>query len=671
MNFFDHQDKARRQSRWIVLCFIAVTLLIVIAVDVVVVAIAAAHIPSEVMMQNGLFSANLWQQNVGLLAGSSLATTGVIGLASLGKITSLRSGGGKVARSLGGAIVTPDTSDPLRRRLYNVVEEIAIASGTPVPEVYVLENEPGINAFAAGYSNADAAVAVTQGTLEKLNRAELQGVVAHEFSHIFNGDMRINIRMMGVIFGITVIAIIGRKFLNSSRYRVSSSRDNNGGAIVAIGLAFMVIGYIGLFFSRWMKSALSRQREYLADASAVQFTRDPDGIAGALKKIAAYSHSSYLKQDAEEVSHMLFGSGYRSLMFATHPPIEKRILRIEKGFDVEDISALATKLKKQEQREHIEAEKAEKENAKKNSDKLAGGVLDVRSIIENIGTPDLERILAAALLTSEIPSTLNTAAHSLEWVPEVLFYCLLDPIEEVREKQLLIIAQQMGDISESKVSHLLTANKEIKPEQRLPLIEICFPTLKRRPLEDIDRILKTIFNLVLVDNKVDSFEYCLSRLVSQYLHEATSPADTILHGDKKLNDVISEASTVVSIIASYGQTEKGAQGIQNAQKAYRAGMTAININHTNLSFSGDWQDKLDKALLTLDKLAPQEKYRLVQALSATVISDEKVVTAEHELLRIMCALIHVPLPMIRTVARPKKTTKTATKKTSKKVQTES
>ncbi|MCL4154771.1 UNVERIFIED_CONTAM: hypothetical protein GTU68_058060, partial [Idotea baltica] len=191
-----------------------------------------------------------------------------------------------------------------------------------------MENEPGINAFAAGYTPADAAIAVTQGTLEKLSRSELQGVVAHEFSHIFNGDMRINIRMMGIIFGIMVLAILGRKFISSQRVRVRSSRDN-GSAAVAIGFALVLIGYVGLFFARWMKSALSRQREYLADASAVQFTREPDGIAGALKKIAAYNHSSYLKTDAEEVSHMLFSSGYRSLMFATHPPLVNRISRIE------------------------------------------------------------------------------------------------------------------------------------------------------------------------------------------------------------------------------------------------------------------------------------------------------------------------------------------------------
>ena len=270
MNFFEHQEKARRQSRWIIFAFIGVALLIVLAVDAIVLAFFSLQGTLSTgisqITQPGLvslFDPQAWVANSDVLLGSSAATGAVIGLASLGKIASLRGGGGKVARDMGATSVTPDTRDPLRRRLYNVVEEIALASGTPVPEIYVMENEPGINAFAAGYTPADAAIAVTQGTLEKLTRAELQGVIAHEFSHIFNGDMRINIRMMGVIFGIMVLAIFGRKLLNSSRHRISSSRNNSGNGAVMIGLALVLVGYIGLFFARWIKSALSRQREYL------------------------------------------------------------------------------------------------------------------------------------------------------------------------------------------------------------------------------------------------------------------------------------------------------------------------------------------------------------------------------------------------------------------------
>lgn len=652
MNFFEYQETARRHSVWIIGAFIAVALLIVLAVDIIVIFVLSAGQSSSLgAVSNGtivglsdVFRPQFWSANTSTLVTSSVVTGSVIGLSSIGKIASLRGGGGTVARNLGGVLVTPDVSDPLRRRFYNVVEEIALASGVPIPDVFVLENEAGINAFAAGYSPADAAVAVTQGTLEKLNRAELQGVVAHEFSHIFNGDMRINIRLMGVIFGITVLAILGRKLLNSQRRGISRSNRENGSAIALAGVALMLVGYIGLFFARWMKSALSRQREYLADASAVQFTRDPSGIAGALKKIAAHQHSSYLVGESEEVSHMLFGSGAKSLMFATHPPLVERIGRIEKNFDSGEIEKLARKLKAQELREHVQAEQAAQELANKTSGERAGIAFDQLGLFDSIGNPQFGRILAAAMLAADLPEGLNDAAHSLEWAPEVLFLCLLDNDESLREKQLYIINQEMGDISEHKVAHLVAANKPILAEHRLPLLEICFPALKRRPVEDIKKILNTIQLLVLVDNQIDSFEYLLSRLVQQYLRESKDPSRTRLHGNKKLEDVIPELSTVVSNIASHGQTESGAEGLQQAQKAYRAAMDSIGIRHTNLRFSDGWQRDLDKAIKQLNKLKPADKAKVVKTLAMAVAQDQKIITAEHEMLRAICSLLHVPLP---------------------------
>jgi len=656
MNFFEHQEKARKQSRWIIAAFIGVTLLIVLTIDLLVLLTFAGTgqvtqgAYSSGFSLSSLFSAEVWQANAKLLATSSVVTASVIGIASLGKTVSLRSGGGKVARDMGATIVTPDTRDPLRRRLYNVVEEIALASGIPVPEVYVMENEPGINAFAAGYSSADAAVAVTQGALEKLNRSELQGVIAHEFSHIFNGDMRINIKMMGVIFGIMVIAILGRKFLTSSRFTVSSSRNNNAGGIVFVGMALVAIGYVGLFFARWMKSALSRQREYLADASAVQFTRDPNSIAGALKKIAAYGHSSYLKADDEEVSHMLFGTGSRSLMFATHPPLVERISRLEKGFKAEDIADLAVKLKKQETREHVQAELAQQEQQNKKDKKLNGGFFDVENIINDIGNPAVERIAAAAVLAASMSEGLSNAAHSIEWAPEVLFYCLLDENPELREKQLLAITKHMGDISERKVGFLLKENGIINPAQRLPLLDISFPTLKRRPTHEVEKILTTIDELTMVDNKIDTFEYLLSRLVGKYLHETHMPNRTRLHGDKKLKDCIDELTLVFSTIATHGQNSETAEGLQNAQKAFRSGMESVGIMHKNLIFADDWHAKMDAALDLLSRLTPSAKQKLVVALAKTVLDDHDVILAEQEMLRVICALINVPLPILQSAS---------------------
>jgi Zn-dependent protease with chaperone function len=649
MNFFEHQEKARKQSRRLILAFFGVALLIVLTVDLVVMVMFLTSNDETQFNFATLLNLDIWIANSTLLLATSVVTGGTIGLASLGKIASLRSGGGKVARDIGATLVTPDTQDRLCRRLYNVVEEIALASGTSVPEVYVMENEPGINAFAAGYSATDAAIAVTQGCLEKLNRSELQGVIAHEFSHIFNGDMRINIHMMGTTFGIMVIAILGRKFLSASRYRISSSRDNNGSVLIVIGLILMAVGYIGLFFARWMKSALSRQREYLADASAVQFTRDPDGISGALKKIAAYQHSSYLQSDAEEVSHMLFSSGNRSLMFSTHPPLQQRISRIEKNFDSTEIERLAKKLKQQDKVEHLQAEKAEQEQKNSGNAKSKNGFLDLDTMFGEIGNPSIERIAAAAMLTASLPSGLSSSAHSLEWAPEILFYCLLDQNDNIRNSQLLVVAEQMGAISERKVQHLIQTHGLLKVEQRLPLLEMSFPTLKRRPVSNIQHIQSTIELIADVDGKIDSFEFLLTRLIKQYLQEFHLPNRTRLHGRRKIQECKSELSIVMSILASHGQERSSAQGLQLAQKAFKEGMSLVGINHMNLNFSNQWQLDLDNAIAVLDQLSASDKSSVVAALIRAVLDDKKVLTAEHEMLRVICALIHVPIPLLNKI----------------------
>ncbi|MBT8070759.1 MAG: M48 family metallopeptidase, partial [Gammaproteobacteria bacterium] len=359
MNFFEYQEQARRQSRWLVFLFVLAVVIIIIVIDIAIL-VAFGFMNTE--EQQALFNAGTFKENLPMLAGGAVVTAAVIAIASLFKTASLRSGGGKVARDLGGVLVEADARDPLRRRLYNVVEEIALASGIAVPEIYVLEQESGINAFAAGFTPADAAVAVTRGALEKLDRSELQGVIAHEFSHIFNGDMRLNIRLMGALFGILMLSLIGRRVLHGSYY-VGRSKNNNGGAIVLIAVVVMLVGYIGLFFGRWIKSAVSRQREYLADASAVQFTRDPDGIAGALKKIAVYSDASYLNVETEEVSHMLFGNGEKVSMFSTHPPLNQRIQRIDKTFQPEDLVQLARNIQRKSEAQAEKAAREQKETA--------------------------------------------------------------------------------------------------------------------------------------------------------------------------------------------------------------------------------------------------------------------------------------------------------------------
>jgi len=632
VNFFEYQEQARRQSRWLVLLFILAVITIVVVINVAIL-VAFGVMDTE---QQSLFSLQSLKTNAPTLFTGALVTAAVIVIASLFKTAALRSGGGKVARDLGGVLVEADARDPLRRRLYNVVEEIALASGIPVPEIYVLEQESGINAFAAGFSPADAAVAVTRGALEKLNRSELQGVIAHEFSHIFNGDMRLNIRLMGALFGILMLSLIGRRVIHGS-YFMGRSKNSNGGAIILVAIAVMLVGYIGLFFGRWIKSAVSRQREYLADASAVQFTRDPDGIAGALKKIAVYSDASYLNVESEEVSHMLFGNGEKISMFSTHPPLNDRIQRIDGTFEPEDLVRLARKIQRQADNE---AEIAASEQKRAKSDHAGG--FDAENLIDQIGNPDFSRILMAAALTAAIPEEISNAAHSNQWATEVLFYCLMDKDTEIRESQLLAVAQNMGSDSEARVRGLLGAAPDLAREQRLPLLEIAIPELKRRPPDHIAKVLTTVNQLSLADGQTDVFEYLMSKIIAQHLWESTNPQQVRLSGKKSIKQLTGAALDVIAVLASHGHDSS-----EVARKSYRAGSGLLGADGSaQMPDVADWAKVLDEALPELDQLNPADKEKLVRAMISTVMSDNKVAIAEMELLRVVCALIHVPLPMI-------------------------
>jgi Zn-dependent protease with chaperone function len=319
MDFFEAQEAARRRTSLLIGLF-ALAVLAIVAVIYAVLHLAvgpgAGPVDLVLLVQVAF--------GVGLL----------IAVGAGVRTASLRRGGPAVAELLGGRRVASDTSDPAERMLLNVVEEMAIASGTPVPAVYVLDAEDGINAFAAGYTTHDAAVAVTRGGLLSLTRDELQGVMAHEFSHILNGDMRLNIRLIGVLYGILLLAVVGRGIVYAGpRGGRRGGRDGGAGWVVLLGLALLLVGYVGVFFGKLIKAAVSRQREYLADSAAVQFTRNPDGLAGALKKIGAQAQGSRIQDHhAEELSHLFFANGLRSTLFgflATHPPLEERIRRLD------------------------------------------------------------------------------------------------------------------------------------------------------------------------------------------------------------------------------------------------------------------------------------------------------------------------------------------------------
>jgi len=645
MNFFQSQDNARRQTRYLILMFILAVIAIVAAVNLVIAALI-------INTGNGAGAAALpdfnWiMNNLGLVTGVSLATIGFISLSSLYKIASLSAGGGKVARSLGGTLITAENKDPLRRRLYNVVEEMAIASGIPMPEVYVLEQEPGINAFAAGFTTGDAAVTVTRGTLETLSRDELQGVIGHEFSHILNGDMRLSTRLMGILFGILVIGLIGRAVLNSARYgniRSDNSRRGNTAAIYLAGLGLFLIGYIGVFFGQLIKAAVSRQREFLADASAVQFTRQTQGIAGALKKIAAAQQGSELQAaDAEEVSHMLFATGASfSSLWATHPPLVQRIKALEPNFDESEIERLAEAMPYQSQH-GSEASEQSLPTAGIASQHLS---VTPDALTETVGLPTEEHIQLASALRQSIPENLYRAAHSGTDALPLVLALLLDANEAVRRTQLDLIAQQLGGTTVMAAETLWSEVQKLDSRFRLPLLQIAFPLIKNRPMEQLERIADLVQGLIEVDGVVDTFEFALSRVLKMHLNDAAHPQRRQDH--LRLTQLPEAVGVLFSVMAKQGHDE--------TEVAYRKGMECLGRHEPRIKMLidtkqwpdyqplEDWMPATEAALKQLDRLHMADKQALISALVLTISHDGKVSPHEAELLRAVCATVHCPLP---------------------------
>ena len=631
MNFFERQEAARRSSTRLVILFSLAVAGIVIAVDFaayVAYGGGAGKEPGEIGA---------------LLVFTTLLTIAIISLGSLYRIASLRGGGEPVALQMGGTPVPEDTRDFNLRRLRNVVEEIAIASGVPVPKIYVLEHEAAINAFAAGYSPSDAVVAVTRGALERLNRDELQGVIAHEFSHILNGDMRLNIRLIGVLFGILMLGLIGRKILEHGRF---GGRNRGGGAILAAALIAMVVGYIGLFFGRMIKAGVSRQRESLADASAVQFTRQTVGLAGALKKIAGIGEGSKLNErgDAEEVSHMLFGDGIGfSGLFATHPPLLQRIQALEPQFRPEQLDALA--------RRWIAAPPNGAEEDVQLG--LVGGsgaqlpqagtqfAVTPPMVVAQVAHPAADDYRRADAIVDTIPEALRSLSGQRDNVMPLLLALLLDGDSRLATLQTEEIAARLG-LSMAEQARGIRAQQlaSLHPALRLPLAALAFPVLRLRPRPELDAFLDTVHAMVHADGQVSLFEYCLARLLQVQVRESLDPSRHARFGRNKLSAVRSEVSTLLCVVAQAGHEDHA-----TAQRAYIAGVQRVlPSDHLPYLERPSGVLALDLVWEPLDALDPLAKQALIEGITATISHDGRVNVAEAELLRTICGALHCPLP---------------------------
>jgi Zn-dependent protease with chaperone function len=629
MNFFERQAAARRTSTRLVVLFALAVIGIVAAVDL------------AVFLAFGGGS--------GGLAFTTLLTLAIIGLGSLYRIASLRGGGEAVALQFGGAPVSEDTTDISLRRLRNVVEEIAIASGVPVPALYVLEHEAAINAFAAGYSPSDAAIAVTRGALDRLNRDELQGVIAHEFSHVLNGDMRLNVRLIGVLFGILMLGLIGRKILQHG----VGGRGRGAGAVLIAALIALAVGYLGLFFGRMIKAGVSRTREALADASAVQFTRQTSGLAGALKKIAASGAGSLLGQrgDAEEVSHMLFGDGVGfSGLFATHPPLLQRIQALEPSFRADDLEQLRRRWLATPPSASDEAAPAGAAASQRGPLPMppvllpaAAAELDVTPpmVAEQVARPSPDDYRRADSIVASIPDDLRDLVRQRGAVVPLLLGLLLDAEAQVEAKQHTEIEARLGAETAAAAGRLKVEWLDpLHPVLRLPLAALAFPVLRLRPRPELDAFMDTVHAVVNTDGRVSLFEYCLGRLLEVQVRESLDPSRYARFGRRKAGNVKQEFATLLAVVAHAGH-----ESAAEAQRAYLAGMQRVlPRDHLPYAPPAEGVLVLDAVWEPLDALDPLAKQVMVEAITAAVGHDNRVTVAEAELLRTICGVLHCPLP---------------------------
>lgn len=632
-DFFERQSVARRNTKWLVVMFVLAVIGIVGTTMFATAIIVGATDNHAAWRRRGNIPNFPWQAPIA----AGAAALGLIGGGSAYKVAQLAGGGTVVAERLGGRRVYPNSIDPTERRLLNVVEEMALASGVPVPAVFMLEEELGINAFAAGHSPSDAVVAVTRGCAQQLTRDQLQGVVAHEFSHILNGDMRLDLRLMGVLFGILLMGLTGRELLRVA-VRGGGSRKGNGVfALLGIGLAFMVIGFLGSLFGNLIKAAVSRQREFLADASAVQFTRNPEGIAGALKRIgAAVFGSKLINPRAAEASHMYFAEGITSL-FATHPPLDERIRRIDPQWNGEYPPALPADAVVGVETEGAEGFVAPAARGKADVYDMPVPLRTVQHAARQVANPTQVHRTYVEQLLAAIPQPLIDAAHEPYGARALIFALLLDDNADVR-------AAQLGALQKATDEHVFELTLQLaKPVNQLdvrallPLIDMALPALRALSPSQYSEFTKCFLQLVQADHRLSLFEWTLHHILLRHLRpqfEPARPPQITYYGLQRLGG---QSSLLLSALARASQSDDDSAFAAGARQLPEVPLRLLPPDAGGLS-------TLDQALRELAQVAPKHRERLVNACAACICADSVANVAECELLRAVCDMLNCPMP---------------------------
>ncbi|EJE8524823.1 M48 family metallopeptidase [Vibrio parahaemolyticus] len=611
MDFFHHQDTARQRTGLLVMLFTLAVLAITGLVSVMSIGIYF-YFTGEPFTTQSIISYCLLSF-VGVLL--------VVSISSFIRLSELNANGGRgVAESIGGKLISTDTSNAKHRQLLNVVEEMSIASGIPVPPVYVMTEEHGINAFAAGMSIDDAVIGVTQGALDAFSRDELQGVIAHEFSHILNGDMRLNTRLIGALFGITCIAHFGHLILdnsNSTRHVSRSSSDSNKGfaVIILIAIVCLVLGWLGTLFGNMIKAAISRQREFLADASAVQFTRNDQGIAGALKKIGSNVQGSTLNTKAsDEMSHMMFGqsklSGFSGL-FATHPPLDERIRRIEPNWD------------------GSYAQHSHAQNTAFGNEQVSGFAVGGGSPASQSASPSEQLSETGKQLISQLPPELVDIAREPYSARFIAFALIFDGSDIQRE----MIKSYVPLASQSTLLPWL--DYDLPLHLRFPLLELALPALKSLSEAQKISLCKVLRELSETDNQYSLAEWCVINLLEKQLLASFG----FIKQHKTLKQLEESVFWLLRELAwvSHSQADK-------AQRAYHCALAHLGFPEVKLEPANSNWHLSRAALELLLQLKPNDRRMFVKACRLAIESDGEITVAEGEIYRVIACFLEVPEP---------------------------
>ncbi|WOH37958.1 M48 family metallopeptidase [Thalassotalea fonticola] len=631
MDFFQAQQSARKSTSRLVLLFSLAVLSLIIMTNLLVMLLFGylATEEGEPLSLNLVSSQFDWQ----IFFFIGITVCSVIFAGSAYKSMSLRSGGKTIAQALGGRLATHNTHDINEKKLLNVVEEMAIASGTPVPSVYLLEHEHSINAFAAGFKHSDAVIGITRGCIDNLSREELQGVIAHEFSHILNGDMRLNMRLIGVLHGILLMGYIGYYILRSVR----GSRKNTL-PIIGLGAGLVVIGFGGNFFGNMIKASVSRQREYLADASAVQFTRSKDGIAGALNKISNVG-SVLDSPQAPQMSHAYFSTGVSSFvesMFATHPSIKKRIKRISPYFFIKQ------KVNKQAEKEQQQKPTQGSPSVSSPRDVMSGVVSSAviaEQMINSIGNVNEQHISHASALISELPETIHHAVHDIDQARAFIYCLVLSPNKEVMYKQLMRLKKN-GD--QDIIDHVLRLREQVSQlhtRYRLPLIDMVIPTLKQLTQGRYELFKANFSFLILADDKIELFEWVLQKILFNHL-------DIQFSRSNKRNKYASLKSKQVEINLLLSMLlHTYVKGPSSISKVTELIDSEVGLNNIQLLHKESVElAKLNQTFESLSELEPRLKPKIIKACLLIITQDKLFSIKETEILRAIAALLNCPMP---------------------------